>query len=202
MTKCIRFFVTALVVMLSMASATSMATASRGFNIEPTAITGTDPSSTFGSESGNIICPLTLEGSLHRTIAKTDGTLAGFITRGRVGEASCTDTIESATVQGELGEGRFPWHVRFRSFSGTLPNIEQIQGTVVSNFTLTVRTIFGTTRCRYVGTMTLAVTISAGTATRIGTTGAVTTAQGFPCPARGEIRSNFTLRPQPRVTLI
>jgi hypothetical protein len=58
-------------------------------------------------------CDVTLEGSLHaRTIAKVVNTLLGYITR--VTTAGCTLTT---------GILNLPWHVRYRGFSGNLPDI-------------------------------------------------------------------------------
>jgi hypothetical protein len=60
-------------------------------------------------------CRLTLEGSLHaRTMAKVAGSLIGYITRVRTGQCTVGTTLLTETL---------PWHVRYESFSGTLPNI-------------------------------------------------------------------------------
>jgi hypothetical protein len=66
-----------------------------------------------------ISCELTLEGSFHsRTFAKVRGALIGYINRASV-RPGC---------RGEWGDMVFlsetlPWHVRYASFSGTLPRI-------------------------------------------------------------------------------
>lgn len=72
------------------------------------------------SSSGlSITCALTLEGSLHSaTITKTEGALIGYINRASL--ASCVGG--SARINTES----LPWHERYRSFTGTLPNIESI----------------------------------------------------------------------------
>lgn len=61
-------------------------------------------------------CNVTLEGSLHsRTIIKSIGSLIGYVTRADLGAcASGRVTILRATL---------PWHIRYDSFAGTLPNI-------------------------------------------------------------------------------
>jgi hypothetical protein len=67
-----------------------------------------------------ILCPMTVEGSFHsRTISKVSGSLIGYLTNARI-RAPCTNgtaTVLTATL---------PWHVRYSSFSGTLPNITRV----------------------------------------------------------------------------
>lgn len=61
-------------------------------------------------------CELTLEGSFHATtMTKAAEGLVGYITRASA--AGCR--VGGATVLGES----LPWHVRYRSFEGALPNI-------------------------------------------------------------------------------
>jgi hypothetical protein len=84
----------------------------------------------FRGAFGEIKCGLTLEGSLHsRTIAKVRGTLIGLITRAELG----TCILGTMTILAGL-----PWHVRYDSFGGTLPNITFIK----------VRALFMTFRVR------------------------------------------------------
>jgi hypothetical protein len=64
-------------------------------------------------------CDLTLEGSFHyRTFFKVTESLVGYITRAIAN--NCTSG--SATVLGT----NLPWHIRYHSFEGTLPNITAI----------------------------------------------------------------------------
>jgi len=73
---------------------------------------------TFSESGGNfpIRCPVTLEGSFHEhTFAKVSEELAGYITSASVGACQEGD----ATIL----EESLPWHVAYRSFSGTLPRI-------------------------------------------------------------------------------
>lgn len=66
-------------------------------------------------------CPVTLEGSYHSaTIAKTAGTLVGYVNRASVNSAGCTGG--HATVLNET----LPWHVTYESFEGPLPEIRSI----------------------------------------------------------------------------
>jgi hypothetical protein len=86
---------------------------------------------------GTVRCPLTLEGSLHsRTVMKTVNTLIGYITRASHA-AACTQG--GATVLLET----LPWHLRYRSFTGTLPNIASV-GINIIEYTVTIREpVFG-----------------------------------------------------------
>jgi hypothetical protein len=77
----------------------------------------------FTSDAGSsLTCPVTLQGSFHsRTIAKVPNALIGFVSRasvrGQNSAGNCTGgtaTVLTATL---------PWHITYRSFTGTLPNI-------------------------------------------------------------------------------
>jgi hypothetical protein len=83
----------------------------------------------LGTEAASpkVSCPVTLEGSFHRsTIAKTLNLLVGYITRGLIGEAlTCrggTATIATETL---------PWHVQYMTFEGTLPMITRVYVLVI-----------------------------------------------------------------------
>ncbi|HEU4702220.1 MAG TPA: hypothetical protein VFS37_07020 [Conexibacter sp.] len=77
----------------------------------------------FEGVFGNIVCKVTLEGSMHaRTITKSAGSLIGYITRADLGP--CQEG--RATILRES----LPWHVRYASFTGTLPTITGIRQTV------------------------------------------------------------------------
>jgi hypothetical protein len=84
----------------------------------------TFPRVDFSGGFGTVECPVTVEGSFHaRTIAKTPGNLTGSVTAGTVG--SCTRG--GATMLAET----LPWHVRYTSFTGTLPSIATITANVI-----------------------------------------------------------------------
>jgi len=78
----------------------------------------------FSGGFGTTECAVTLEGSLHsRTIAKVAGSLIGFITRAIVAERCIRGSATILTAS-------LPWHVRYASFTGTLPNITRLNTTV------------------------------------------------------------------------
>lgn len=65
-----------------------------------------------------IRCPVTMEGSFHSaTIAKVRGALIGYVSRATTIPGACTGG--RATILQE----KLPWHVRYNSFRGNLPNI-------------------------------------------------------------------------------
>jgi len=67
-------------------------------------------------------CHLTLEGSLHtRTMAKVTGTLIGYVTRAIAGQCTVATRPLAETL---------PWHVRYESFSGRLPDITLVITTI------------------------------------------------------------------------
>jgi hypothetical protein len=75
---------------------------------------------------GTTECALTLEGSMHsRTVAKVRGSLIGYITRAVLNGVRCLRG--SATILNTS----LPWHVRYDSFTGTLPSISKVNQTVV-----------------------------------------------------------------------
>jgi len=79
-----------------------------------------------GAFEQTVVCPVTLEGSLHsNVIAKTAGALVGFISRGTVNSNNCTGG--NATIL----QASLPWHVRYASFAGTLPNITSITTNII-----------------------------------------------------------------------
>lgn len=65
-------------------------------------------------------CSVTLEGSFHsKTLSKVEGQLVGYITRAAL-TSPCSSG--SATVL----TAHLPWHIQYKSFTGTLPNITNI----------------------------------------------------------------------------
>lgn len=112
--------VAVLVAAVGTASANRLSVSNRSFRITWSAIN-------YQGGGWEIRCDITVEGSLHAgTFTKTPGALVGYVTRATANH-SCsgggewyflngTEVLEGATVTNTL-----PWHVRYRSFSGTLP---------------------------------------------------------------------------------
>jgi hypothetical protein len=92
----------------------------------------------FSGGFGSTTCPVTVEGSFHeRTISKNSGALTGYITRAIIGTcATGTATILAETL---------PWHVRYNSFTGTLPNITSVVANIVGTAFQIHEPVFGIT---------------------------------------------------------
>jgi hypothetical protein len=74
--------------------------------------------------TGNVECPLTLEGTYHSiVVTKLFDSLIGHVTRAAT--AACGSG--SLAILGET----LPWHVRYSSFDGTLPEITQVSIRIV-----------------------------------------------------------------------
>ncbi|HEX7292474.1 MAG TPA: hypothetical protein VF250_15250 [Conexibacter sp.] len=113
----------------------------------------------YQSSIATVRCPLTIEGSFHRrTIVKTVGSLVGYITA--AGHGACS--APGATVLRET----LPWHIRYASFVGTLPNVTGLNFSVI-DYSVTIRDPFGSL-CLIRSTATEPVTLAF---TREGLTG-------------------------------
>jgi hypothetical protein len=88
-----------------------------------------------------VTCQFTLEGSFHsRTLAKVSGQLVGYITKayrhaclpeGEQGEVFILNGQEVLPDLMLAGDS-LPWHIRYDSFSGTLPNIAGIRLQIIN----------------------------------------------------------------------
>lgn len=97
-------------------------------------------------------CNVTMEGSFHSsTIQKVTGALVGYVTRAAVvrpcvgGSWYYLNGVE--VLRGVTIANTLPWHIRYRSFVGTLPNIQKI-GLDVINYSFLIETPF-ITNCLY-----------------------------------------------------
>lgn len=90
---------------------------------------------------GTVTCHATWEGAFHSTsIAKVLGNLIGYVTRAFIhrplplcggGFAWILNGSEEIEVLRVIPATTLPWHIRYRSFSGTLPNITAITVDIV-----------------------------------------------------------------------
>lgn len=140
---------------------------------------------TFEAGTGffNIKCPVTVEGSFHsKTLSKVAEQLIGYVTRMSLNNEACTSghfTVLTATL---------PWHVRYGSFTGTLPTITTFRLKVVGFAILYEAAGFN---CLYEGTWSWTLNREAGTGvtrtvTPTGTIPLKTQLAGFTCPGTGE----------------
>jgi hypothetical protein len=87
-----------------------------------------------------IRCPVSLEGSFHSaTIRKVAESLIGYVTQAIAKVESCTGG------RAQPRQTSLPWHIRYESFEGVLPNINKINLRLVgAGFT-----ILEPVRCEY-----------------------------------------------------
>ena len=77
---------------------------------------------TFAGGEISVRCPVVVEGSFHnRTFTKTAGALVGYVGLAVSTEGSCSG---GRVI---VKEESLPWHVRYDSFTGTLPNITAVK---------------------------------------------------------------------------
>lgn len=114
--------------------------------------------------NARVSCPVTLEGSFHSsTLSKVAEQLVGYVSRAIVG-TPCVGGSARANTE------TLPWHVRYASFTGTLPNITSIVLHLVgASFVIESEAISGV-KCRYT---TKAGEPGIGTANRNTTTGEI-----------------------------
>ena len=154
-----KLLLAALTSALLLTAIASSASASRAFEARPAgAITGTAPV-TFASGEQRVTSLVTLTGELERTIAKTVGALVGRIT-GCVSTLGETGTGVRVRIKCDLS---LPWHVRYVSFAGTLPNITSIT-VLVLDVSFLLRDLLGgiAINCLYLGDVPALVVVGAG----------------------------------------
>lgn len=109
----------ALAAMVANASATHLSISSQRFRIIWTSLLFENT-----ARAGQVLCPVTLEGTFHSaTIAKTVGSLIGYITRASVRGERPPCTGGTATIL----QASLPWHITYEGFVGTLPRLEGVQ---------------------------------------------------------------------------
>jgi hypothetical protein len=98
------------------------ASASRGLGLSSSPpVVITFPALTFNSPEfeAPIVCEISKSITIHRTIAKVNGTLFGMVTS--VSVRNCRGGQVRVLAE------TLPWHMSYVSFSGTLPNISTIR---------------------------------------------------------------------------
>lgn len=122
-------------------------------------------------EGPSAICPVTLEGSLHtRTIVKTAELLVGYVTRAILNRAACfLSGLSGAFILNgtELTPNSLPWHMRYESFSGTLPRVTAINLRIISLSFLVVTSLLSLS-CLYRSTVAEPARVSANVDTSSG----------------------------------
>jgi hypothetical protein len=139
-------------------------------------------------------CEVVFTVSLHRSIAKSAGALAGA-----VNEWSARNCRYGTVI---LLSASLPWHITYVSFTGTLPSISSLR-LQINNMSLLVNAFGGFARCLYSGNIQLTSRGSPITEFRIDET------IGFPLAVRlsgsaicpETVNVNGTLRSSPSVRM-
>ena len=131
-----------LAVLATLALATGAASASRGLEVGTPGTIRNGGRLTFGGGGFTIVCSFTKVLTLHRSIAKTAGTLVGYVKDMRI------DNCERGQLRPLAGQ--LPWHVVYRSFSGTLPRIAVVRLAIIGLEYL-LEAFFALGRCLYRG---------------------------------------------------
>jgi hypothetical protein len=77
-----------------------------------------------GSNGSNITCTLTLESTFHyRTFLKVERSLIGYITRAILDTPTCRSSGSSTNIRARVLTETLPWHIRYISFTGSLPEV-------------------------------------------------------------------------------
>jgi hypothetical protein len=142
--------------------------------------------SSFRFNEGRAQCPVTLEGSLHgRTIAKAAGTLIGYIQRARTSRCSVGTAVFLSVEDGQTST--LPWHIRYDSFTGTLPEITRVRWHIVG---LSYRIVKELEFCLYTSTTTRPALLDVSRETG---SGALTTASPFGTEAIPLVSGNVVI---------
>jgi hypothetical protein len=206
MRKGSRLLLLALVASFALSLGAGTSTASRSLQAEPAgAARMTTRALTFAEPEGlNIISEVTMTGSLHReAIAKTRGTLVGFVTR--VDTANCRTSLGGFATCRSEARLNLPWHIRFETFRGTLPNITGILVRLTGFFLIEITEPFGGRRaCLYRGdiggdTNNPITTLTVQTPN---TSTLFRDLLGNGCPPSGELIGTFTVSPTQRLRLL
>jgi hypothetical protein len=136
MTKRTKLIICGLAVALALAAAVNTATARR-IEVSEQRFLVLFRELTFAAGGNNVVCPVNIEGSFHsRTISKVSGQLIGYITEAIVNHPCITNNgwalngIE--VIQGVRSANTLPWHILYINFVGTLPNIREIEVSLVN----------------------------------------------------------------------
>jgi len=148
-------FVAMLVAALSLTAAEGVAVAQRSIELTPERggierIQETG-STTITDEFGiRSTCDFTKTLRINNVIAKVVGEEIGRITAVEV--RNCRDEIVRPLL------GGLPWIIRYRSFTGTLPDVTEVIGDALNFEILVADSAFGLTRCLYSGFVQLKTT--------------------------------------------
>jgi hypothetical protein len=107
-----------------LALVTGQAAARTGLRASPTTSYVDFPTLELNGGFSTVVCDVLMGVTLHESVAKSAGTLAGFAT---INVRSCSAGAAGLLVAGRRVTGlQGPYHVNYLSFTGTLPNIQSV----------------------------------------------------------------------------
>ena len=122
-----KLILAALTAALALSLSASLASARTGISVSPTATTLTLTNLELEGGIGTPVrCNVTMDAALHERTSKSVGSLAGFadiaVSTGGCSEGNAGILVGGRRVTGAQG----PYHVTYRSFTGTLPSITSV----------------------------------------------------------------------------
>lgn len=190
--------------LIALSLAATSASASRGLELsvaegslgrvrhDYTALTFSEPGAAF-----RVICEFTRTVSLHRSIGKSAGTLVGLVNE--IAVRNCrggTIILLTATL---------PWHIRYVSFTGTLPNITSLR-LQTTDVAILFQAFFSIARCLYRGSPQYTTTGNPITEARLDSTIVVPLADeslsAIACPRSLTLAGTGRYSPAIRVRLV
>jgi hypothetical protein len=197
MHKYAKLAMAALVAAFALSLAAGPAGARTRIEVSTTSLRATASRLTFGGSEIDIICNVTLSGTLQRLINKRRGEAAGNFT------ADTINTCSSNFGSEARADALTPMRIGYGSIEGTLPTITAGVIDIDGGFLMSIRTIFGTSACLY-STMFEArsdqnpvriVRLQPNTMTLVRRLSGV-------CPETGELAGSLTVTPSTTIRLL
>ena len=187
------------VVTLVLAIGVGAAAALRSLEFNAMQVTGTSRAITFAGGGIEVICEITINGTVNaRSIAKTRGTAIGR-SEARIATERCRGGRLRVLAETE------PWTNTYDTFTGTLPSIRSIRS-VVSGVAFLVSAFGGLGECLYRGNVAGSTGPSEGFRETIGDESVQIPLSrnlgGFFCPEEGSMRGMFSFERTLTVRLI
>jgi hypothetical protein len=197
-----------LIAMLTFGLMVTAASASRGIQTNSAGLVSAE-STNYEMIAGEttINCTITRALSLHRTISKVTGSLAGFVstTQGET-EREQPNCTESGGGRPRFRALRLPWHIQYQTFTGELPRIRELRLRIVGMSWL-IEYFRGLMSCLFEGNAIVDAPVVLGETIRalkynISEIALSISLSIVTCPSTMSIRGELTLARNLTVTLI
>jgi hypothetical protein len=197
-----KFAMVVLVAMLAIVAIAGTAQALRSIEVSPGGRVRAEARAlVFNSSGGRVTCRVDLEAELERAIPKTAGALIARVIAASIPLASCSS--ERGGVQPSVLT--LPWHIRYESFEGRLPEDIRVINAIVLAVRFNLHFLSLGIDCLYGGDLRVKIEATRNVARRI----RVVAGQNLPrlsgsifCPPEGELSGEFSLSPEQRLRLL